>query len=126
MYPTGVFTINGCKVTYAEAGTSLLSLASEFKISLSDMLSYNDLKTAQPSNTPQLFFLEKKKKRSDAASYTIGANETLWMVSQKTGIRLSSLLEMNNLEDDKILPPGTTLVLKPMQAEKNPLSRRRP
>jgi LysM repeat protein len=125
-YPPGVFTINGCRVIYAEAGTSLLSLATEHKISLSDLLAFNDLKTGKPTNGPQLFYLEKKKKRSDAASYTVANNESLWLISQKTGVRLTSLLEMNNLENDTNLPAGTTLALKPTQTDKNPLSRRQP
>jgi LysM repeat protein len=125
-YPIGVFTINGCRVVYAESGTSPLSLATEHKISLSDLLAFNDLKTGQPSNTPQLFFIEKKKKRTDLASYTVSNGETLWLISQKTGVRLASLLEMNNLEKDSMLPAGTKLMLKSSIADKNFLSRRLP
>lgn len=110
-YPTGVFSINDCKVVFAERGTSLLALAMQHHITLSSLLSWNDMKAADIVEESQLIFIEKKPKKCKAAYHEVRSGETLWQISQQEGIRLASLMQYNNLSTDALLKEGSRLML---------------
>ncbi len=110
-YPTGVFSINESKVVFAERGTSLLALAMQHHISLSSLLSWNDMKSTEIVEENQLIFIEKKPKKCKAAYHDVKGGETLWQISQQEGIRLASLMEYNHLTADVLPKEGSRLVL---------------
>ncbi len=111
-YPKTPFTINHTKVIYAEAGTSLLSIANEYNIALSKLFDFNELNEMDILNNDQLIFLEKKLKKGATDLHIVKADETLPDISQTEGVRLESLLEYNKLKKDAKLHEGDKIYLR--------------
>jgi LysM repeat protein len=112
-YPAGEFRINDTRVIFAEAGTSLLSLATEKDIRLAWLLDFNDL----PEGTEilqkgQLIYLQRKRKHGQEAFHEVAAGETLYAISQREAIRLESLMALNHLSPGMQPAAGTRLYLQ--------------
>ncbi len=112
IFPEGIFTINHSKVIYATAGTSLLSLASQYDVPLARLLDFNELPPMEVLDNNRLIFLEKKLKKGAGDFHIVAEGETLHDISQLEGIRLESLLEYNNLKQGTLLSAGTKIYLK--------------
>ena len=111
-YPDGVFTINHTRVFFAREGISLLALANRFDISFSRLLSYNDMEHVDILNHDTLIFLEMKPKRSTIDYHVTLPGETLHQICQLEGIRLSALLQFNNLKPNMQPLPGEKIYLR--------------
>ena len=59
-----------------------------------------------------IVYLEKKKRKNKKGSYRANEGESLYMISQLTGVRLSSLKALNNINENKELQQGTIIKLK--------------
>lgn len=112
-YPDGIFSINGSKVFYANAGTSLLAIADQYDLSMSKLLEYNDLDGVDVLAKDQLIYIEKKARKSEKDFHIVEGDETWYEISQKEGIGLKSLLELNNLKKEVPLAKGEKIHLKP-------------
>ncbi len=120
-YPAAAFTINHAKVIYATAGTSLLSIANKYGISLSKLFSFNELKEMDILEDDQLLFLETKLKKGATDFHVAENNETLASISQTEGIRLESLSEYNQLKKERPLTKGEKILLRaPTTPSKKP------
>lgn len=109
----GKTLFNGLKAVFVPKGTSLLAVASEFDISLSKLMEYNDLKAEGLLKEEQWIFLEKKLKQGNRDFYITEWGETLHAISQTNAIQLSSLVQYNNIREDEILRVGTKIRLRP-------------
>ncbi|MCZ2222291.1 MAG: glucosaminidase domain-containing protein [Chitinophagales bacterium] len=113
--PDSIFTINHAKVIYVLEGTSFLSVANKYKISLSTLFSYNDMKPLDLVDKDRLIFIERKLKKGAVELYTSQGNETLYDVSQTQGVQLENLLQYNkNLKQDSKLSKGDKVYLRPV------------
>jgi LysM repeat protein len=117
-YPTGVFEINDTKVVYTKAGSSLLAVADEHRISLSRLLDFNDITPGEGDllMDDQLIFLQRKRKTGAGLFHIVSADENLYDIAQAEGIRYGSLLELNQLQPGMEPAEGERLYLK----EKSP------
>jgi len=111
-YPTGVFDINSCKVLYVEKGTSLLAVAIQNHVSLPNLIGWNDMDATDICQNSQLVYLEKKQKKGNKEVHEVKAGETLWQISQQEGIRLSNLLQYNQLSNASQPPIGQKIYLQ--------------
>ncbi len=109
LFPDGVFTHSGIKAVFVKAGTALLGLAESHKLSLGDLLRFNDMPNTAFTTQDQLIYLEKKKKKAASKSYTCMGGETPWMVSQTLGIQLKELLKLNALTETQTLSTGQVI-----------------
>jgi LysM repeat protein len=98
-YPEGEFVINNTRVIFAKAGTSLLSVAEQYHVSLNRLVDFNDLKIENVLEKDQLLFLQRKRKVSDNEFHVVKPGETLYDISQSEGVRYRNLLDMNRLEN---------------------------
>ncbi|MEP6615460.1 MAG: glucosaminidase domain-containing protein [Ginsengibacter sp.] len=105
--------VNGCKMIFAEKGKSLLAIATEHDINLARLLEYNDLEKDGLLDKDQSIFLEKKQKEGPDDYYVVQANETLYDVAQKNGVRLQNLMEYNQVSNGEPLSAGRRVFLKP-------------
>ena len=96
-YPEGEFQINKAKVVYAQAGTSLLSVANQYNVSLPRLLEFNDMKEEDVLVKGQLLFLQRKRREGSIGFHVVRAGERLYDICQVEGIRLQDMLEMNQL-----------------------------
>lgn len=111
-YPSGEFRINDTRVIYAKSGTSLLSIAQEYHVSLSRLFDFNDLEQAETLGKDQLIFLQRKRKSGSSEFHTVRQGESLRDIAQAEGIRLESLLEYNHLENYMQPAAGEQLFLR--------------
>ena len=112
-YPVnGVFNINGTKVIYAAAGTSLLALADNYNIALKKLFEYNELDETDILDANQLVFLERKSKKGTKDIHIVEANETLRDIAQEEGIQLATIMEYNGLQKGMEPASGEKIYLK--------------
>ncbi len=98
VYPESIFTINHSKVIYAKEGTSLLSLAKQYDISLAKLLEYNDMQEEEILETDKLIFIEKKLSKGATDFHIVQSAETLHDICQTEGVRLDKLAEYNSIK----------------------------
>lgn len=110
-YPRGQFEINGRKVLYLPAGTSLIQVASQHHIRLSRLLKYNDLSSDAPLTSNMLIFLQKKSKKGKDDFHVVGAGETMHAVAQAEGIQMKWLRRRNKLHEGEEPAAGEKLAL---------------
>ncbi len=103
---------NGLKAVFANAGTSLLAIATRNNISLKKLLSYNDLLQDGLLAEDQWIYLESKNKEGRQNIYTVIEDETLRDVSQSSGVQLNALIDLNNISPTTLLKKGTVVKLK--------------
>ncbi|HSC55004.1 MAG TPA: glucosaminidase domain-containing protein [Phnomibacter sp.] len=111
-YPEGYFYINSTKAMFAKAGSSLLAIANENNILLSEILAFNDMSRTDILEKNQLVFVERKKKRGEIQVYEATAKESLWNISQKNGVRLNQIAFWNNLPMQAEVQKGTKIYLQ--------------
>jgi LysM repeat protein len=117
-YPTTPFAINQTKVVWAQAGTSMLALAAKHKVTLGELLAFNDMPRKIILDQDQLVFLERKKKAGAKEYRQALSGETLWSISQAEGVRLDLLVSWNKLAADQPLAEGTKVYLQEPAADK--------
>ncbi len=110
--PNSITKINGSRALFALKGTSLLAIATNHKINLSRLLSFNDLEEDGLLQKDQFIFLEKKQKEGEKLFVIVTDGESLYDISQNNGIQLKSLCELNHLANDAEISAGTKLYLK--------------
>ena len=104
-FPEGIFTINHSKVIYAKEGISLLSLASQYDISLAKLIEFNDMADEEILTADKLIFIEKKLTKGSADFHVVNANETLHDICQIEGVRLDKIEAYNSIK--KVMQPLT-------------------
>jgi LysM repeat protein len=110
-YPSGQFTINNTRVVFAEAGTTLLTIAQKFDVPLARLLEFNDLKS-DVLGKDQLVYIQRKRKTGANEFHIVKSGETLYDVCQTQGLRLESLAEYNHLKPYDEPAPGEKLYLR--------------
>lgn len=103
--------INGIPVIQARSGETLAALVERGGISLSRFLNYNEMDIDKSIQPGAWYFLGKKKKHGSAELYTATAGEDVWMISQRFGIRMKSLMKFNQIEQSSAALEGTTVYL---------------
>ena len=111
-YPEGQFEINKTKVIYAQAGVSLLAIATQYNVSLPRLLEFNDMKEEDVLVKGQLIFLQRKRKTGSIGFHVVREGETLYDISQSEGIRLQDMLEMNQLNPNSQPSTGNKIYLQ--------------
>lgn len=111
-YPNTVFEINGSKVIYVEAGTSLLAIAQQNNVSFNKLISFNDLNSINILEQDQLIFLERKQKKGNKDFHIVIDGESLYDIAQKEAIRLDVLAEYNGVNKNIFPLAGETIYLR--------------
>ncbi len=108
-----VYYNNGSEFTTARSGDTYSSIASEFKITVKKLLKYND-ETSETSLRPgEMVYLRPKSKRSENGKliHIAKEGETMHGISQKYGIRLKNLCNMNRRTADSEVKEGQQIRL---------------
>ncbi|HEX3025084.1 MAG TPA: glucosaminidase domain-containing protein [Chitinophagaceae bacterium] len=112
VYPDGIFTINHSKVILAKEGSSLLALANQYNISLSNLLAFNEMDEVDILPADSLIFLEKKLKRGAVDFHVTQASETLHSICQKEGVRMDAVLQYNKIQANMQPVTGEKIYLR--------------
>ncbi len=111
-YPDGPFTINSARVVFARAGSSLLSLSSQYDVPLARLLEFNDMSQEDVLANDQLIFLQRKRRTGMNPIHIVHPGESLYSIGQSEGIRYESLLEMNRMNPGDEPAPGEKIYLQ--------------
>jgi LysM repeat protein len=112
-YPEGEFLINNTKVVILNAGASLTEVANKYNIPVDRLHAMNDFgTTAEKVQKATLVFLQLKRTVCEKAYHEVMAGENIYDIAQAEGIRLESLLKLNNLGKYDIPAAGTRLKLR--------------
>jgi LysM repeat protein len=111
-YPAGEFQINETRVVFITKGTSYLSVAQQYNVSLARLFEFNEMREAEMAADDQLVYLQRKRKTGKADFHIVKAGETLRGIAQSEGIRLEMLLEYNFLKGEMQPAVGEQLSLR--------------
>lgn len=96
-----ILNYNNNRYLYAHQGDSFESIAHEVGISADNLAKYNERNRNSQLHEGDVIYLAKKQKKADKRykhhKHVVQPGESMYLISQKYGIRLSSLYKLNNL-----------------------------
>ncbi|MDO4789517.1 MAG: glucosaminidase domain-containing protein [Porphyromonas sp.] len=98
----------------AERGDNLALIAQEYNISEQKLSAYNDLPAGYPLVVGDIVYLQPKLSRAQPPHFEhiVAIGESIHTISQKYGIKLSSLYKINRLNDEYLPTEGDILKLR--------------
>lgn len=89
-------------------GDTYQSLAEEFQLLSWEIGRYNDLPPGTPLKEGQVIYLQPKRGKAarGLSIHTVTSGETMYSISQKYAVRLSSLYKMNLMDEGTECVPG--------------------
>lgn len=105
---------NGVRYIEVMDGDTFDAIAREFHLTVSEILSYNDLDASCDISTIKYLYIRSKKNRAhrDCVTHTVEAGDTQWSVAHKYGIKLRKLRRFNHLQPSEELHVGDVLNLR--------------
>jgi len=105
-------TVNELDGVLASKTTSPSKFSDEIGVKEKKFLRLNDMESGERIETGKYYYTEKKKTSAEVENHLVLPGETLWLISQKYGIRLSALKSKNRIRKDSDLKAGMVLNLK--------------
>ena len=104
----------GLRYVIATTGDSYSSIAQDFKVSLRSIVKWNDLPQDVSLREGEIVYLQKKKKKvtNYSSIHYVQEGESMHAISQRYGIQLQSLYDLNNLPYSQSPTIGQKLYLK--------------
>ena len=113
--PHQPYIANGLLYIVVRAGDTWKSISKEFDISQKKLRKYNDLYKGYELQPGDILYLEKKNRKAQKEHivHVLRAGESMYLISQKYGIRLNNLYKLNKMDADEPAPEvGTILRLR--------------
>ena len=113
--PHQPYMANGLLYMVVRAGDTWKSISKEFDISQKKLRKYNDLYKGYELQPGDILYLEKKNRKAQKEHivHVLRAGESMYLISQKYGIRLKNLYKLNKMDADEPAPEvGTILRLR--------------
>lgn len=96
----------------AKRSDSWLSIAMENDLRLWQIFKYNDADKNDLINEGDIIYLKPKRGTPSQEFHIAGANETLWQISQKYGVKLKKLIKLNNFTESVAIEEGQKIKLR--------------
>lgn len=103
---------NNIAYVVAEAGETLGTIGKLYKKTPSDLAKFNEIKLGTKLKEGQIVFFDMKKSKGSQSNYRVKPGEDMYTISQKFGIRLSSLYKFNKMEPGHQPKEGQNIYLK--------------
>jgi LysM repeat protein len=99
---------NGVQYVIAAEGDTYKSIAEEYQLLALEVSRYNDLPPDAPLKPGQFIYLQPKRSKAAEGNsiHVVKAGETMYILSQKYAVKLSSLYKMNVMEEGTECVPG--------------------
>jgi LysM repeat protein len=112
--PVRVMENNRIQYIIVKDGDTRESLEKEFSLLRWELPKYNELRDDFQPVAGQLLYLQPKRTRAEAGkdNCTTVEGDTMYLISQKYGIKLKSLYELNRMEEGVEPGPGKKLWLR--------------
>ncbi|MHA7130298.1 LysM peptidoglycan-binding domain-containing protein [Algoriphagus namhaensis] len=108
----GQIRVNDIKAVQASSTTTLSDFSEDVGIKENKLRRLNDLDKGERIEAGKYYYTKKKKSKAEVETHVVRAGETLWSISQKYGIKLSSLKAKNRIRKDRDLREGMVLNLQ--------------
>jgi membrane-bound lytic murein transglycosylase D len=105
-------TVNALTGVQAAQTTTLSKLSDRVGVRESKLRRLNDLEKGERIEAGEYYYTEKKNGKAEVATHIVRPGETLWSISQKYGLKLSSLKAKNRIREDRDLKSGMVLNLQ--------------
>jgi LysM repeat protein len=103
---------NNLKYVDLDENQSIEDIAAEFDVSVDKLLTYNDYRWDDQIESKPRIYIQQKKTKGPVKKYVVKQGETMHSISQKMGIKLSSLYSRNKMRVGAQPRTGQTLYLK--------------
>ena len=110
--PHQPYIANGLLYIVVRAGDTWKSISKEFDISQKKLRKYNDLYKGYELQPGDILYLEKKNRKAQKEHivHVLRAGESMYLISQKYGIRLKNLYKLNKMDADEPAPEVGTIL----------------
>ena len=105
---TRIMQNNNVEYIITEEGDTYQSLAEEFQLLSWEISRYNELPQGVPLKKGQVIYLQPKRNKAarGLSVHTVEIGETMYSISQKYAVRLTSLYKMNLMDTGAECVPG--------------------
>ncbi|MCC6601429.1 MAG: glucosaminidase domain-containing protein [Crocinitomicaceae bacterium] len=103
---------NRIRFVVAREGDSLEKIATDMDLHAGIIRRYNDLDRGDQISPGQIIYLQPKRNKGAEDSYTVKPGDTLWKISQSTGVKLKKLRSRNDFKQGQEPTQGTVLKLR--------------
>jgi LysM repeat protein len=103
---------NGQDYIVVYEGETLAQIAKIYDISLKKLASYNELPEAGKLTPGQFLFFTKKKNKGVENQYKVQPGDNIYLIAQKTGIKIKKLYKYNHLKAGQQPKTGSILNLR--------------
>ncbi len=115
---------NGLRAMIAEAGDRVADMAEAAEISPSRFRQFNDITDFDDIKQGQVYYLERKHKKTNVKEHILEAGESFWDISQRYGVRLSTIVTNNRLTEKDTAQVGRVVWLSTRRPENTPVEYR--
>jgi len=119
--------LNGLKVIIAQQGDSKDKLARRAHLSTRKLLAYNDMRSFDPIETGEAYYIERKKSKAAVQYHVVKEGERVQQISQRYGVKAHTILWNNRLKNQEVLVAGRLLWMQhrrpgnvPVEYKSNP------
>lgn len=110
-------TVNGIPAIVIKDGESYAEIALENDMRVWQIYKYNDLLKNDVIHPGDTIFLKPKNYKSEHEFYVVAGTETMHLISQRFGIKLSKLLSKNLMKEGDEPATGETVYLRDKRSE---------
>lgn len=103
---------NGLDYIVANKNETLMQIANLYDFDLGKLAAYNELPENGKLTPGQYVFFAKKKNKGAEKYYKVLPGDNMYLISQKTGIKISKLYKLNRMKTGQQPKAGTVLNLK--------------
>lgn len=109
-----MYSQNGVPFVYSVEGETYKSIAKAYGLFFKEILKFNDLDSSQPLRPGTVVYLQAKKKKAAKGidMHFIDSNESLWDISQRYAVRLSSIYRINSFSPSYVPRSGDCIRLR--------------
>jgi LysM repeat protein len=109
-----ILEINDTHYIKTNSNDTYDKIAYDTKLSIKRLLKYNEISADFPIKKGDVIFLQAKKKYAPKNSLThvVAEGESIYSISQKYGMRLETIYNLNKLPKDYVPKPGDILKLR--------------
>lgn len=116
---TVAMRINGVRAILAGTDENIASLSAEAGITPKNLLQFNDL-TSDKIEAGRLYYVEKKKTKSEIGFHITKHHETLWDIAQQYAIQVNKLAKRNRITVLDEITAGQVLWLSGRRPKNTP------
>lgn len=95
----------------AQKGDTYASIAQAVQSDEKSIRYYNDVPPKRILNPGEIVYIERKAKSSTTQTHKLDGSESLHYISQKYGVRMSTIMDANELTEKSVVKPGSIIKL---------------